>query len=438
MTTSAFTFTRRARPLLEIGLGSTSTPQSTSLWDGAHWDNTVDAHWAGVEPAWVDVSCYGLSSHIDIGRARNADTFPVGRCDVIVDNTTGWADAPNDPFDPTDPSLSLRPGRQLRVGVEHATLGTRWLYRGYIDSIEPIYDAADGDTVMFRCVDALGEVGRAKQIALTAAVGASDNAAQRANRILNLVGWASQKRRLDPNGVPFVASVLEGQVVDLLGRCADSALGTLYADETATIVLRNQEWQSYLAGTPPDATIGNVDPGDVCPTAYTRAFDRSEIATRVILGRDMPPGTDPLPADRQYDNAVAQVYYGIEPVERTDLWTETNAHLDRIGNRLLTTRGPASMPRIAAVSLDAATGDDVVDLLTTLSIYKPSRYLARLTQPRGAVFAVESFATGIVHDIDSDSWTADISLDAAAPFEVSTAPAHWDDPDDGWDRAAWA
>jgi hypothetical protein len=95
------------------------------------------------------------------------------------------------------------------------------------------------------------------------------------------------------------------------------------------------------------------------------------------------------------------------------------------------------MPRIEAVSLDAATGPEgqVMALLASCRPELPSRYRCRLITKSGRhVFDRMMFATSIRHTITRDQWTARITLDVAEPFAVGGG--RWDHQ--GWDRSAWS
>jgi hypothetical protein len=446
MTVSAFDFTDRARPIVQIGVGDSRTGYGR-VWDTARWD--TDAEWSGLEPDWLDVSCDTRSSRIGYGRRAVTDRFVVGEASIVVDNTTGWAD-PN-VLDALA-ELTVRPGRQIRVAVIHETFGLCVLFRGYIDAMIPTYLPDESDAVELVCIDALGEVNRAKLVALEIPVGASEGGADRINRILDAVGWVP--RDVSPSVEPLIATDMGGQVADLLGATADSVGGVVFGDMAGRVAFRGINWMSHRPTDPIDGTIGNgvSEPNrvtfaelnylffgdqvvfgvtatdDVCPTAWERPFARADIATRVIVGRDEP-------AIRvQLDDDTGIEKYGIEPFERTDLLTQSDLTLTRIGARILTTRGESTAPRIRSVSLDAGTSNGALDLMSTVDVYRPSRYRCRLELPRGTVFDDVYFATGVAHDITRTSWTLQLNLDVAEPFAVPGG--RWDG--DIWDTAMWA
>ena len=424
MSLAAFDWTTRVRPIVEVGIGITRVPTTNAArWDVGRWDSASSV-WAGTQPSWWDITCDVRSFRCEYGRAATVDRFVPGVANVVLDNASGWADPSTNP-DPT--VLTMRPGREIRLGVVHEVYGTRWLFRGFVDAMEPRYLPTDTDTVELSCVDALGEVNRAKVVPSATPVGAGETVNVRIARLLDLAKWASDRRRLDATGETLVGDDLGGQIADLLGQAADSGGGSVFADTTGDLVFRQRDWQTYVPGTPVDGTIGNVAPTDVCPTGWERPFRRADMSTRVIIGRN-------LETAQTIDDTAGQGLYGIEPFERTDLLTATDSTLTRLGQRILEVRSAASTPRIRSVSLDARTSTAALDLMTTVDVFRPSRYRCRLQYPRGTVFDAEHLATGVAHEVTPRYWSLDLNLDLAAPF---AAPGgRWDGA--YWDRSTWA
>lgn len=421
MSIPAFSFTTRVTPVVQIGIGSSTTPGGSSEWGSALWGDPGSV-WAGIEPQWIDVTCHGYEIWIDEGRRRNADQFEVGRAEISLYNVAGWGDLTAD----DDPGLlTMRPGRPVRVGVLHADLGPCWLYRGYIDVPVAEYDAEAGNSLFLSCVDALGEVGRAKLPPSETVVGDADTVSGRMARILSTQNWPSALRAIDNSPIALLGSVLQGQVIDLLRQGAASGNGHVFGDHLGRVRFRAEDWQAFGTEDPVDATIGNVEEGDLCPSSWRQSFDRADMATQVTLDRQMPPGEDPA-EPREYTNVAGRNQYGVEPHQRLDLWTEQTGALDRFGARILATRGPDTLPRTPAVVLDAARGDAVIDVMSSIDIFDaPSRYRCRLQQPWGTVFDVEQFAVGVRHELTPDFWHVEISLDDAAPFAYGVDAARW-------------
>jgi hypothetical protein len=458
MSISEFVWTNRARPVIELGIGDVRNSTSGGVWNIGRWDT---GRWAGTEPSWYDISCDTRSVRVEYGRRSTTDRFVPGVAHINVDNTTGWADP--EIVDPVG-SLSVRPGRPVRIGIIHDVYGYRPLFRGFVDAMVPVYSPTENDTVEFSCVDALGEVNRTKFVPLTIPVGANETASARVNRILDAIPWVP--RDIRSSSEALIATDLGGQVADLLGQAADSAGGSVFGDLAARVAFRARDWQAFASGSPVDATIGNVDRGgvnrvtfgdlnyledgeqvvygptvvgDVCPVRWERPFNRADITTRAIIGRGYPPGGDPATAHVVTVNDVEGIAkYGIEPFERTDLLTASNASLLAFANRVLETRGDGTTPRVRSVTLDAKTSDDALDLMSTVEVYKPSRYRCRLQYPppRGLVFDDEYFATGVVHEMTPNGWTLALNLDVAAPYADVVADAGVEDEPVEWDELA--
>lgn len=247
--------------MLQIGIGDSRIDQPAARWDVARWDDPAAA-WSGLEPIWLDVSCEAFSFRCEYGRQRLTDRYVPGQASVVVRNLSGWADPS---ADVVPGELTMRPGRAIRVGVQHVTLGLRWLFRGFIDAMTPTYLPDDYDRVEFSCIDALGEVNRAKLSPVDPPIGASDTVAVRISRVLDGALWPTDKRDLTATGDTLIESDLGGQVADLLGQAADSGGGSVFGDLDANVVYRPRDWQTFAPGTPPDGTIGNVETGHTIP-----------------------------------------------------------------------------------------------------------------------------------------------------------------------------
>ena len=427
MSLPRFTFTTRARPFLEIGVGDPRIDTGVGRWDVAHWDNAADATWSGVEPLWLDYTCESFEVATSIGRQRVTDAFSPGTASVMLRNLTGWAD-PHPPG--TDPALlTLRPGRAIRVGVDHTTLGRRVLFRGFIDRTEPRYDPSGHDVVALSAIDALGEVGRVNLAAVAdPGVGAGELAGTRFHRILDAAKWSTHKRSLMQTGVAMAATTFGKQTVDEMTQTADSAGGACFGDTAGNVCFRARDWQTYEPGDPLDATIGNIAAGEACPSSWVLSSDRQDIITQVILGRTV----DPTPFT--YDDLPGQSLYGIEPYTRTDLICQSTSILNTLAARILRTRGYRVTPRVERVELSAATSPEALDVATIATPYEPSRIRCRLLLSRGVIFDAEMFVTGVRHTITPEAWLCALDLDWAKPFE--SAAGRWDG--DEWDQALWS
>ena len=657
MSLARFTFTNRARPIIELGVGDNRIDTAGGRWQVSYWDNPT-AIWAGTEPLWLDITCITYDVTTTLGRQRTTDNFAPGTASLTMSNVAGWAD-PNPPAG-TPAFEQIRPGCPLRIGVDHDEYGIVWLWRGYVDAVEPEFQPQLGDVANISAVCALGEAGRVWTAELPELVGDGDTASMRFNRILNAAEWPAGARSIEAVATPMLPTVFGEQTANMLTQCADSYGGAVYGDTEGCVVARNRDWQTYMPDTPPDATVGNfggtgspgywapgtpavpgyltptvgtvttpdpgplpaecvfvykmrldtdldnhsvvvsqdspgqrswslfkwyaattwvwsqssdgtaediqaasgvlltggtdqtwalavdqdaagsrsfeafsydgstwtsygafnapllsvfdstalvriganysgtanvwqgriysvelrtgldpaagtvlwrfdaddypgtgtsyVDPrgrtwtltnaaaitpkvpegppvwvpsvlGEVCPSAWHIAHDRADIITRVILAQF--GSTE----QRVYDDVPGQLMYGIETYETADLICALPAELDLLAARLFRTRGYQTGSRVDRLVINAATGHDAVDLVTTASVFKPSRWRCRHMQARGTIFDAELFVTGIRHEISPTAWITSFDLDAAAPW-VASATLGWSGGT--WDRELWA
>jgi hypothetical protein len=415
-------------PWCELGLGDTRSPAGQARWDVARWDRDTD-RWAGTEPTWTDRSCEVMDTHAARGRERMIDRFSPATSDVLFRNVDGWADLTGPPHDPA--LLTLRPGRQLRWGVT-TPVARHVLYRGYVDEAVPVYEPYGTDVVACNVIDAFTEAGRNQLESLTAPVGAGETADVRIARVLDAGGWPVTYRDLDPTTIALLGTELGAAAVDLIGEAAESAGGNVFGDLAGHVAFRARDWQTFPPEVPPAATIGNVDPGDVCPAAWELAFRRRDVSAYVRMGR----------ADgvfRAVLDPAGQAVIGPEPFVRDDLVTADPDVLQLLAARAVGTRGLETMPRVEAVTLDVARdpGDgSTAELMATAAPETPTRLRCRLVARDGRpVFDVDMFVTGVEHTITGTGrWHCRLTLDVAAPY---AAPGgRWDGA--RWDRATWA
>lgn len=254
------------KAVVEIGTGDTRVDVGGARFDVSFFDNAA-ATFSGSEPLWSDITCYAHEVEFTVGREQSTDHFDPGEAQIVLDNSTGWAD-----LNPADMALvGIRAGRQIRVGVDHTTLGRHWKFRGYIDAITPDYDPGLGDIVTIECIDALGEVGRAKLKRLDAPIGADETGGSRIHRILDAAKWPAENRNVVPTSTLMLATDLDGQVLDLMSTIADSEGGAVFGNMEGQIAYRGNEWMMYPPDQLNDGAIGNG--GDpfvvVLPGVYT-------------------------------------------------------------------------------------------------------------------------------------------------------------------------
>ena len=208
-------------------------------------------------------------------------------------NLDGWADykPPGD----DDNLLTIRPGRQIRVGV---SIERRRRPSGCGGERSTPPNPATGptkaDTVTFGCVDAKGDAGRAEMPAPAHRVGYGDTGTARFYRLFDNVAWPAWRREADTDAVPLHGTDFGTRVADELDRTAESASGHVYGDIDGKVAFRRQDWMVWPGTDPPDARSATSAAGDVCPSGWEIRFGRDDITTVAIVGRD---GETPLVMD---------------------------------------------------------------------------------------------------------------------------------------------
>jgi len=108
-------------------------------------------------------------------------------------------------------------------------------------------------------------------------------------------------------------------------------------------------------------------------------------------------------------------HYGRMVFNRTDLISVNTDLFEKIATRVLAVRGSNSVPRLEAVTLNAATGKPGhnMSLMSLADPGKPSRYMCCMRVGGRQIFHRMCFATSTRHFISRDEWTLRISLDIA-------------------------
>lgn len=336
--------------------------------------------------------------------------------------------------------ILLEPGTLLRVGVTHAVQGLVWLFHGYVDGLVPVYDPVRTDTVRIEAIDALGEVGRTTVqdsfVHRTEFGGFESDiidAGTRVRRLLERADWPAKLRDLDEDSTLTQDTGNETRMLDLLTQTADSCAGAVYGGPTnGHVVFRHKDWQWFEPGTEPDAYVTNQPPDPdefpgpaVCPSGWERSWHRADMTTWVKL-------TNVESFLVQQSNASAVARYGREELSR-QVVTFRPDDVKSLARRYLRLRGPVKFPRVEAVLFDAATGDDVLDLMTSATFTRPSRYRCQLRSEGDWKFDREYLVTGVRHRMARDVWQCRLALDVAAPWAIHGG--HWGKA--RWGRDDW-
>ena len=173
-------------------------------------------------------------------------------------------------------------GLWVRIGIDHQTLGTHWLFRGFVEGLEPTYVPDVEDAVRIECVDSLGEAGR-----VDVDDGQFHNpflaAAGRIRQILDAASWPKHFRSIFDDAT-LMSRPSSGKALDGLTQVAESCGGAVYGDPVSgDVVFKGQDWQGPAAGADPEAWITNYrpdfEPGvpRVCPSGWEMSSQRQDM-----------------------------------------------------------------------------------------------------------------------------------------------------------------
>lgn len=395
------------RPVFQVAVGDVDVVTGQARYDADRYDEAPDATYAGLDAEWTDAGCDVIDAETWLGRQRSLDVFDVGTATVTVTNPAGMWDYPPVQVTP----LTIRPGRQARVGVIVDDAPPAWLWHGWIDVTTPSYWPSGRSTVAVQCVCAKGEFGRVDVPRVAAPVGAGETVVARMNRLADVAEFPEHRRAFDGSGVTLVATSLGGRAGELADTAAKSAGGDVFGDETGMLRYVPRDWQTRGPDRPVDGAIGNRGvAGEICPDQWEIMFARSDFSSRVNYGR---PGEEPS----SIDDAANQVRFGVETWDMTAMETVDAGVIADLAARALRVRNYDLAPRIAAVTVNAAR-PGVAALLAAASPFTPSMYACGLVQAGRPVFARNLYLTGVAHTITAGSWTARLALDDARPWQI--------------------
>lgn len=409
-------WSRRLGLRVELGTGETFDPTLGTTWGAARWGDP-GAHWAGVEPLWVDVTCHFRNVELQGGVDYTVGRFTAGSAQLVADNGDGWASLM------VEQAMGIRVRRQVRVvaTIQAGPLaGTDVpLFRGFIDAITPTYLAGARPGVQFDCVDALSIFAADDPLELGAPVGAGDLSGQRIGRLLDRVGWPATMRDLDTGQVEVQATTMARNYADEMGVTTDSEGGALFIRPDGYVAFRDRDWLRTQAA--PTYIIGNVPGADVCPSSWVTGQSMGEIVSKVALANSGGEA-------HNYVDGTTFAEVGPATFRRFDLICADEGQLDVLAGRILQVRG-AVTARVRGTTLSL-----LADPRWAGAFLADLRYGARFTAsyvdpitPAGN-FTMPTVCTRIAHRIDADGdWVVTLGLEDASPY-VPAQP---------WGAARW-
>lgn len=221
---------------VEVDLGILST-QPGGVWDGTetHFDYST---WQQTETElgdWLDVTC-DTNLVVTLGAGSSADGV-VTRWEAA----TASFDLYGELFDPRSGPYTglLGPNTPVRVRWKPST-SQDWLtaFVGGVDDDGFTYDpktklahvAATDATRIFAAYDGLEQSPQ----------GSGESAAQRVERIADMVGWPSDRRDIEPGGVALQPTTLAEAAWTMLLAVADTDLALLWLTRAGQLAYRPQ------------------------------------------------------------------------------------------------------------------------------------------------------------------------------------------------------
>lgn len=405
-------------PILQVAVGQDEVSVGQGRYDTSRYNQGPDATYSGFDALFDDdFTCTVVEASTYNGRERSHDRFDVGTATFTVYNDGGMWDYP--PATGSTQPLTVRPGRQIRVGVRFnapiADPDPVWLWRGWIDATRPEYRPGVGDVVTVDCVDAKGEAGRVEVARTGTPVGVGETVTARMERLAFGAGFPGHRWLFEPTGITLQGSTLGTRTANLMDSAADAGGGAVYGDRLGYLVYRHRDWLSWYPGTPPDFYIGNRPGDQACPQGWEQSFARSDFATRIVYG---VAGQEPRPP---LNDTANQGIYGVETYTLASLENAVAADADDIAQRAYRARNFDRAPRIAAVTLTAGHNPINAVVMSELNPFTPTLVSAGLLEDDGrSVFSRMLFVTAVEHTITANEWTARVALDDADPYWQTT------------------
>jgi hypothetical protein len=245
----------------------------------------------------VDVISISLGGLGDTGVAE-------ATCDLEIDNTTGNYDSENLLGAYVSGGVSLVDlDVPIRVKFVWGGIAYGW-FTGVLDQIVP-NDAPPKPTVSFRCIDAIGVLGRVQVAALSTPAFDGDTTGERVGRILDAAGHPTVLRQLDTGRTILGPTVFGATARVLLEQVVRTEFGLCWTDGEGRIVF----YDRYKAATATrsvtvQATITDND----AMSGLERSKSRERLANDIhVLRHPIPNQPTPVGEDEAPDEPVEQV-----------------------------------------------------------------------------------------------------------------------------------
>jgi len=250
-------------------------------WDLDVWDGP--GTWSGWEPSWAVLDdCWISNLTVTRGRAKATERFSAGTLSMTLvaaqrDQSRIWSWLLDQPT--IGDELSIR--ARVRDG------GDWWpLFRGSITALSDGFELDGRLAVSVAGIDAMAEIAAVDLPEVDPPVGAGERSDQRISRILDLIGFPVERRRLDVGVVTVQSTNLARNLLDEAQVTAESEVGDLWVDAEGMVIFRNRQW--WLTDprtTSSRVTYSNVPGSGHCPAVFRTALDLSDLENRVSMAR---------------------------------------------------------------------------------------------------------------------------------------------------------
>lgn len=249
--------------IVEVAFGNTATQDLAAQGTFILNDSLLNGTDTLGSFSWIPVIDDLVSLDISTGQDDDTSGARNGTATVVLENWSGAYDPSAAELVNPDigvfPSTTLYPGtgqfpdgglfpdivgaqqvdvgKPIRISYRYGTTVYPRFY-GYVDDIT--FDAGFQPTVSFACVDGLEDLGRAPLAALSTPQFVGDASDVRVGRILDLAGWATSQRILEPGLLTLATTTFGDYALPLLQEVADSELGKIFVDANGNFVFYNR------------------------------------------------------------------------------------------------------------------------------------------------------------------------------------------------------
>lgn len=252
-----------------------------------------------------------------------------------------------------------------------------------------------------------------------APVGDGELSGARIHRILDSVGWPTDKRAIDTGTVTLIATTLEGPALAELQAAADAELGALYIRGDGVLVFRDrtallEDPRSAIS----QATFGDGG-GSELPYkdgGLQLSYDTDSLANRVIASR---AGGDEVVVE---DLASIQKYLVRAPINATDLPLETDDDVTNWASFLLAV---SSRPELRFTSMEIWPRADPERLWPQVLGREIGDRITVIRRPPGGGDPIvrDVWIRGIEHEITPDNWITRWHFQSASKYNFLTLDA---------------